>query len=62
MQPQYIVRRPQGEQRYSVWDTRNNRLAVSECGECGNLSFDEAFNTADRLNTETVQPKEATGS
>jgi hypothetical protein len=58
MLPRYIVRRAQGEQRYSVWDNEKSRIAVPEHRECADLSFDDAFKMADDLNAQNVQPKE----
>jgi hypothetical protein len=37
MTPRFIVQRPQGDDRYSVWDNKTNRLAVSESRECAEL-------------------------
>jgi hypothetical protein len=58
MLPRYIVRRAQGEQRYSVWDNEKSRIAVPEHRESADLSFDDAFKMADDLNAQNVQPKE----
>jgi hypothetical protein len=51
MPSRYIVRRPDGEQRYSVWDTETDKVAVSEFRECRDLGFDDAFKITDRLNS-----------
>lgn len=45
-----IVRRPDGEQHYLVWDTETGKVAVCEFRECRDLSFEDAFKTVDRLN------------
>lgn len=56
--PRYIVRRVQSDQRYSVWDNDNNKIAVFDDCECVDLNFDDAFRLADHLNTHITQAKE----
>lgn len=55
MVPRYIVRRTLGDQRYSIWDNGNNKVARDGERECSNLSFEEAFNIADILNAEDTK-------
>jgi hypothetical protein len=52
------VRREGGQSRYSVWDNERNKLAVAGDREGADLSFDDAFKTADHLNGQNKQPKE----
>jgi len=54
MQPRYIVRRLDGDAGYSVWDNEKNAVAASDFRTCANLGFDDAFNTAGRLNAESA--------
>lgn len=58
MIPRYIVRRLQGERRYSVWDNERNAAAVLDGRECFDLDFGAAFEIADDLNTRDMLPKE----
>jgi len=44
--------------RYSVWDNLRGRIALADNRECANLGFDEALDTADRLNSQNEQPGE----
>jgi hypothetical protein len=50
MPPRYVVRRQRDQQRYSVWDNETGKVAVDGDRQCDNLSFGDAFDTADNLN------------
>lgn len=50
MRPRYIVRRVDGQRRYSVWDSEQNKIAVDGFHECADLSFEDAFKKVDKLN------------
>lgn len=51
MAPRYIVRRLDGEQRYSVWDNERDAAAIFDERECFDLDFGAAFEIADKLNS-----------
>jgi hypothetical protein len=50
--PRFIVRRGQGEHRYSVWDSERNTVAVTD------LDMQDAFDAADKLNAAPVQQQQ----
>lgn len=58
MRPRYIVRRSQADQRYSVWDSEMNAVAVSEGRAWADLDMQDAFDAADKLNVQNTSPKE----
>jgi hypothetical protein len=58
MPPRYTVRRERDATRYSVWDNEKNKLALRDGRECTDLEMLDAFDTADDLNDQNVQPNE----
>jgi hypothetical protein len=56
--PRFIVRRGQGDLRYSVWDTQKNEAAEHGGRKCIDLDMDGAFTLADSLNTPAQQQQQ----
>jgi hypothetical protein len=57
MQPRFIVRRSQTDQRYSVWDSEADVVAMSEGRTCADFDMQDAFDAADHLNVQDAKKK-----
>ena len=58
MRLRYVVRRSQSDQRYSVWDSETNVVAVSEGRTWADLDMQDAFDAADMLNLQGAQQQQ----
>jgi hypothetical protein len=50
MRLRYSVRRSHSDQRYSIWDSEIDAVAVSEGRTFADLDMQDAFDAADKLN------------
>lgn len=55
MRLRYNVRRSHSDQRYSIWDSETDAVAVSEGRTFADLDVLDAFDAADRLNAAPAQ-------